>query len=70
MALAAMDPQVAQLFQGVMDILNRLPSVAGGQTRKKELLDWNALGNVGEQFAGGEAEWVEWKFKFLNAVGC
>ena len=69
-----MDPQVAQLFQGVMDILNRLPGVAGGApretTRKKETLDWKALGDVGETFAGGEAEWVDWKFKFLNAVGC
>ena len=36
--------------------------------RKPEQLDWHAVGEM-KLFKGGESEWVDWKFRFLNAVG-
>ena len=41
----------------------------GGEGRKnhEDRLNGKALTAV-DRFKGGEAEWVDWKFKFLNAV--
>ena len=41
--------------------------VSVGKPRREEL-DWRLLNDV-DKYAGGEAGWTEWKFKFLNAVG-
>ena len=42
----------------------------GGEGRKnhEDRLNGKAMTAV-DRFKGGEAEWVDWKFKFLNAVG-
>ena len=42
----------------------------GGEGRKshEDRLNGKTM-TVVDRFKGGEAEWVDWKFKFLNAVG-
>ena len=61
--------------QSMIETMNRIasivPPMGGAEWREKkkvEKLDWHAMGEM-KQFKGGESEWVDWKFRFLNAVG-
>ena len=57
--------------QNMLELMNRFASVVPpekSEKKKTEQLDWRAMGEM-QQFKGGESEWVDWKFKFLNAVG-
>jgi len=40
----------------------------GGSRSQEDRLNGKAMTAV-DRFKGGETEWVDWKFKFLNAVG-
>ena len=55
----------------MLEMMNRFASVVlpeKSEKKKTEQLDWRAMGET-QQLKGGESEWVDWKFKFLNAVG-
>ena len=52
------------------NMLDLMIHFASEKSEKKnmEQLDWHAMGEM-QQFKGGESEWIDWKFRFLNAVG-
>ena len=64
--------QAQQMMQqNMLELMNHLASEKSDKSKKKkkmEQLDWRALGEM-QQFKGCESEWVDWKFRFLNAVG-
>ena len=63
--------QAQQMMQqNVLELMNHFASEKSDKSEKKKMeqLDWRALGEM-QQFKGGESEWIDWKFRFLNAVG-
>ena len=51
----------------MLDLMNHFASDKS-EKKNMEQLDWRAMGEM-QQFKGGESEWIDWKFRFLNAVG-
>ena len=74
--LGAMEQQLGAVLQGqqlqqkMLEMMNHFVSVVLSEKseKKTEQLDWRAMGEM-QWFKGRESEWVDWKFKFLNAVG-
>ena len=73
----AMEQQLGALLQAqqmmqqnMLELMNHFASENSDKSEKKKMeqLDCRALGEM-QQFTGGESEWVDWKFRFLNAVG-
>ena len=54
--------------QNMLESMNHFASEKSDKSEKKKMVDWRARGEM-QQFKGGESEWVDWKFRFLNAVG-
>ena len=62
--------QAQQVMQDKMlELMNHFASEKSDKSEKKMMqLDWRAMGEM-QLFKGGESEWVDWKFRFSNAVG-
>ena len=56
--------------QNMLELMNHFASEKSDKSEKKKMeqLDWRAVGEM-QQVKGGESEWVDWKFRFLSAVG-